>query len=76
MTKQAIIERTIEAINQLPENKAEEIFEFADSVRKRYEEQQFSHELQSLIVKGSSFDFLSSEEELYTADDLKVVYNG
>ena len=30
MTKQAIIERTIKAINQLPEDKAEEISAFAD----------------------------------------------
>jgi hypothetical protein len=76
MTKQAIIERTIEAINQLPESKAEEIFEFADSVRKRYEEQRFTSEMQNLIGNGSSFDFLNDEEELYTAEDLKVVYNG
>lgn len=30
MTKQAIIEHTIEVINQLPEDKAAEIAEFAD----------------------------------------------
>jgi len=32
MTRQAIIERTIQASNQLPEDKAEEISDFADFV--------------------------------------------
>ncbi|MBK9220491.1 MAG: hypothetical protein IPO16_00005, partial [Saprospiraceae bacterium] len=39
MTKQAVIERTVKIINQLPESKAEEISDFADFVIKRYEEQ-------------------------------------
>ncbi len=76
MTKQAIIERTIDAINQLPDDKAEEIFEFADLVRKRYEERQLTNEIQNLISKGSSFDFLDRDEDLYSVADLKEVYNG
>jgi hypothetical protein len=76
MTKQAIIERTIEAINQLPDDKAEEIFEFADLVRKRYEERQLTNEIQSLISNGSSFGFLDQDEDLYSIADLKEVYNG
>jgi len=76
MTKQAIIERTIDAINQLPDDKAEEIFEFADLVRKRYEERQLTNEIQNLISKGSSFDFLDTDEDLYSVADLKEVYNG
>lgn len=35
MTRQAIIERTIKAINQLPEDKEEEISDFADFVIKK-----------------------------------------
>ncbi|MCF0050614.1 hypothetical protein LXM25_11120 [Dyadobacter sp. LJ53] len=76
MTKQAIIQCTIEAINQLPEEKAEEIFEFADFVRKRYEEHQLTNEIQSLIAGGSSLEFLDKEEELYSVADLKEIYNG
>ena len=38
MTRQLIIERTINAINQLPEDKAEEISDFANFIMKRYEE--------------------------------------
>ena len=38
MTKELIIEKTIKVINQLPENKAEEISNFADYLFKKFEE--------------------------------------
>ncbi|WP_138480648.1 DUF2281 domain-containing protein [Dyadobacter bucti] len=76
MTKQAIIERTIEAIRQLPEDKAEEISDFADFLRKRYEENQLSQGIQKLAAESAAFEFLNNEEELYSVEDLKVVYNG
>ncbi|WP_295234183.1 hypothetical protein [Sediminibacterium sp.] len=76
MTKQIIIERTLQAINQLPEDKAEEISDFADFVFKKYEEQELSKGIQKLASESNSFDFLESEEEIYSVSDLKVVYNG
>jgi hypothetical protein len=76
MTKQAIIERTINAINQLPEDKAKEISEFADFIAKRYEEQKLSIGIQQLSSNSDAFSFLDNEEELYSETDLKEVYNG
>ncbi|SEP24970.1 hypothetical protein [Mucilaginibacter sp. OK283] len=76
MTRQAIIERTVKAINQLPEDKAEEISDFADFVSKRYEEHQLTHGIQKLAADSNTFDFLNNEEELYSVVDLKEVYNG
>ena len=76
MTKQAIIERTIKAINQLPENKAEEISDFAMFLTKNYEEYQLIQGIQQLTSNDSTFDFLNDEEELYSIADLKEVYNG
>jgi hypothetical protein len=75
MTRKAILERTIRAINKLPEDKAEEISTFAEFVMKQYEEHQLSSEIQSLVTKSTAFDFLNEEEELYTESDLKEVYN-
>ncbi|MBK6544345.1 MAG: hypothetical protein IPG12_03580 [Saprospiraceae bacterium] len=71
MTKQAIIERTVKIINQLPESKAEEISDFADFVIKRYEEQSLIDGIQNIISSSQSFDFLSKEEEIYSEKDLK-----
>ncbi len=76
MTRQTIIERTIKAINQLPEEKAEEISDFADFISKRYEEYQLSKGIQKLTSDSTAFAFLNDEEDLYSVADLKEVYNG
>ncbi|MGI8599161.1 MAG: hypothetical protein ACR2KB_07890 [Chitinophagaceae bacterium] len=75
MTRQAILERTIRAINQLPEEKAQEISTFAEFIMKQYEEHQLSQGIQNMATKSSAFDFLNEEEDLYTESDLKEVYN-
>jgi hypothetical protein len=55
MTRQLIIERTIKAINQLPEEKAEEISDFADFLTKRYEEDQLTQGIQKLTSDSQTF---------------------
>lgn len=76
MTKQAIIDRTIKAINQLPLEKAEEISDFASFVAKRYEEEQLTKGIQHLSSVSQTFEFLHTEEDLYTESDLKELYHG
>ena len=76
MTRQVIIERTLKAINQLPEEKAAEISDFADFIIKRYEEHRLTEGIQQLTSGSEAFDFLNSEEDLYSIADLKEVYNG
>ena len=76
MTRQAIIERTLNAINQLPVEKAEEISDFADFIFKRYEGQLLTAGIQKMAAQSQSFEFLNTEEDLYTLEDLKEVYNG
>ena len=76
MTKQLIIEKTVKAINLLPEDKAEEISDFAEFIIKRYEEHQLTEGIQQLITNSQTFDFLKEEEDLYSEADLKEVYNG
>lgn len=71
MTRQAIIERTIRAINQLPEEEAVEISTFADFIMKQYEERQLTSGIQQLSANSAAFDFLKEEDDLYTEADLK-----
>lgn len=73
MTKKAIIEHTINVINQLPDDKAVEISDFADFLIQRYEELQLRNDMQQL-ASGQSFDFLKDEEDLYRENDLKEIY--
>jgi len=76
MTRQAIIEKTLQAINKLPEDKAEEISDFAEFVSKRYEDQLLTQSIQKMTSDSPSFYFLEEDEEIYTVNDLKQVYNG
>ena len=75
MTKEAIINQTMQIINKLPKEKAEEIFDFAGFVLKRYEERLLTEGIQSLVSESDVFSFLHDEEELYTLDDLKEKFN-
>lgn len=76
MTRQAIIEKTLQAINKLPEDKAEEISDFAEFVSKRYEDQLLTQSIQKMTSDSPSFYFLEEDEEIYSVNDLKQVYNG
>ena len=76
MTRKLIIERTLRIINQLPVEKAEEISDFADFLFKKYEDQLLVAGIQKMATEGQSFEFLHSEEDIYTTDDLKEIYNG
>jgi len=76
MTRQAIIERTIKAINQLPEDKAEEISDFADYVIKKFEDNRINESIQQYASKSQAFDFLNDDEDLYSSNDLREKYNG
>jgi hypothetical protein len=75
MTRQAIIDKTVQAINLLPQDKAIEISDFADFIIKKYEEKTLTDNIQKLTSESKAFDFLNSEEELYSLDDLKEKYN-
>ena len=75
MTKKAIIEKTINIINQLPESKAEEISDFADFVIKRYEEKSLTEGIQKIISDSQSFSFLNAEEDIYSEKDLKLLFS-
>lgn len=73
MTKQSIIQKTIEVMNRLTDNIAEEISDFADFVIKGYEDQILTEEIQNIMINNKAFDFLHHEEELYSKADIKKV---
>jgi len=75
MTKQILIDRTIKVINELPQDKAAEISDFAEFVFKRYEENELIIGIQNIVSKSEAFEFLNNEEETYSMADLKEVYN-
>ena len=70
MTREAIIRKTVQVLNKLPEDKAVEIFDFAGFVLNKFEEQQLKKGVQALHNQTKSFDFLYLEEDLYSESDL------
>lgn len=71
MIREAIIERTIQIINQLPEDKVLEIADFADFIIKKYEEQLLTDNIQKVVVESETFNFLNEEDSIYSVSDLK-----
>jgi hypothetical protein len=75
MTKQAIIDRTVKAIRQLPDDKAAEISDFVEFISKRYEEQQLMTGLQIAMSESQAFSFLQDDDDIYSVDDLKAPHD-
>jgi hypothetical protein len=74
MKKQGLINKTIEALEKLPEEKVKEISSFADFILKKYEEQTLQKGIETMVSRSESFAFLDEEEDLYDESDLKEKY--
>lgn len=75
MTKVSIINRTVETLEQLSNDKIVEVAEFAEFLLKKQEEQILQKGIETLVSESESFAFLKAEEDLYTLEDLKERYN-
>ena len=75
MTKQILIEQTLKIFNQLPEDKVEEISDFADFILKKYEDSLLIKNIEKVTSDSNAFNFLNEEEELYKLSDVKKLYN-
>lgn len=76
MTRENTIESAIQTIKKLPNDKLQEVSNFISFLLKQYEEEQLTQGIQKLSEDSMIFEFLSQEEDLYSIDDLKEVYNG
>ena len=75
MTKQLIIEQTLKVFDKLPEDKVEEISDFADFILKKYEDATLLKNMEKSLSDSNTFSFLKDEEEIYTVSDVKKLYN-
>lgn len=74
MKRDNLIQRTITALSKLPENKVNEVADFAEYILKKYDEEILQQGIQKLSSNSKSFDFLKNEEDLYSLNDLKEIY--
>jgi hypothetical protein len=71
MTREIIIQKTIQALKALPTEKAQEVSDFADFILKKYEELTLQQGIQTLQSNSETFQFLNEDEELYSTSDIK-----
>jgi len=74
MTRQVLIQKTLENISKLPDQKLKEVSDFAEFLLSKLEDQLLTEGIQKLAMDSKAFQFLNEEEELYTEADLKEKY--
>lgn len=74
MTRQILIESTINKIAQLPDIRIKEVNDFADFLLSKIDDKIILEGNQKMITDSKTFAFLQDEEDLYTVEDLKERY--
>lgn len=74
MTRGKLIEKTIERLSRLPDQKLKEVSDFAEFLLNKMEDRNLTEGIQKLAADSKSFKFLEDEEDLYSSTDLKEIY--
>jgi hypothetical protein len=74
MTRQILIDSTINKIRQLPDIRIKEVNDFADFLLSKIDDKIILEGTRKMIADSKSFAFLQDEEDLYTVEDLKERY--
>lgn len=73
-TREILIEKTIEKLVKLPDQKLVEVSNFAEFLLNRIEDQLLTSGIQKLVSDSKVFKLLEDEEDLYSTEDLKEKY--
>ncbi|PSR04577.1 MAG: hypothetical protein BRD50_03330 [Bacteroidetes bacterium SW_11_45_7] len=71
MTKEALINKTLQTLSKLPQEKIKEVNDFAGYILKKHDEEVLQKGIEHLTSNSKAFEFLKEEEDLYFEDDLK-----
>lgn len=74
MTRDALINKTIENLAKLPDTKLKEVSDFAEFLLSKIDSQLMTEGIQKIVSDSKAFRFLEDEEDLYSLNDLKVKY--
>lgn len=74
MTRAALIEKTIENLNRLPDQKLKTVSDFTEFLINNIENQLLTEGIQKLTSESKAYQFLMEEEDIYTVEDLKERY--
>lgn len=71
MTRESLIQKTLQHLAQLPDQKVKEVSDFAEFLLYKIDQQILTKGIQKMVSESQSFDFLDDEEEIYSENDLK-----
>lgn len=74
MDRKVLIEKLKNKIELLPDNKIQEVEDFADFLLSKIDDKITVEGIQKLVSDSKVFDFLKDDEDLYSVNDLKEKY--
>ncbi len=74
MTRQEHIKNTVIKLNQLPDQKLQEVQDFVDFLLQKTDDKLLVKGITQLVSDSKTFEYLKDEEDLYTVNDLKEKY--
>ena len=74
MNRETLIKKTLDVLSKLPPEKVSEIADFAEYLMKKYDDEILQKGMEKIISDSESFNFLKTEEDIYTLEDLKEKY--
>ena len=74
MTRESLIQDTINHISKLPDEKLREVSDFAEFLLSKLENEMFNQGILKVAISSESYKFLEDDGDLYTLNDLKEKY--
>lgn len=74
MNRKILIEKLRNKIDRLPDNKIQEMDDFADFLLSKIDDKITVKGIEKLVQDSRAFGFLNEDEDLYTVNDLKEKY--
>jgi hypothetical protein len=70
MTREALIQKTLQHLAKLPDQKVKEVSDFAEFLLYKIDNQIITEGIQKMVSESKSYEFLEDEEEIYSEEDL------
>jgi hypothetical protein len=74
MMRESLINKTIESLSKLPNDKVREVSDFTEYILKKYEEESLRNGIEKLVNDSNIFNFLKDDEDLYKVNDIIEKY--
>ena len=74
MTKESLIQHTLETIQKLPQSKILEVSDYADYILKKYDDEMLQNGIEKIVSESNTFNEIVEDDVIYTVNDIKELY--